>query len=338
MKTVLVTGGTGYIGSHTCVELINNNYDVIIVDNYSNSVPKVIDRIKQITGKKIKSYNCDIRNEKELEKIFCENKIDSVIHFAGFKSVSESCSDPLLYFDNNIFGTIVLCKVMKKFGVKNLIFSSSATVYGDKSSAPYVESMPTGNVTNPYGNTKYIIEEMLKDIFLSDNSWKIIFLRYFNPIGAHESGLIGEDPSGIPNNLMPYISQVAIGKLPKLIVFGNNYNTPDGTCIRDYIHVVDLARGHIKALEKIEKISGLDVYNLGTSKGYSVLELIETFERVTGRKINYEIGKARKGDLASVYANTDKAISGLNFKALFNLEKMCEDAWRWQVKNPNGYK
>ncbi|MDQ5984063.1 MAG: UDP-glucose 4-epimerase [Eubacteriales bacterium SKADARSKE-1] len=337
MLNVLVTGGAGYIGSHTCVELINNGYNVISVDNYSNSAPQVIDRIKKITGKDMKSYCCDIRNKKDLEKIFSDNKIDVVIHFAGLKSVGESCKKPLLYFDNNIFGTIVLCEVMQKFNVKKLVFSSSATVYGDESLPPYVESMPTGKVTNPYGRTKYIVEEMLKDVFSSDNGWSITLLRYFNPVGAHESGLIGEDPKGIPNNLMPYVSQVAIGKLSKLTVFGGNYNTPDGTCIRDYIHVVDLARGHIKAIEKTMQNQGINIYNLGTSRGYSVLELIKAFEKATGKRISYETGSPREGDIAVVYANTDKAFCELGFKAQFDINKMCEDAWHWQSKNPTGY-
>lgn len=337
MPTVLVTGGAGYIGSHTCVELLNNNYDVIAIDNYSNSSPEALNRIQKITGKKIKSYCCDIRDEERLEEIFSNNKINAVVHFAGLKSVYESCKKPILYFDNNISGTITLCKVMQKFNVKKLVFSSSATVYGDESLPPYKESAPTGKVTNPYGQTKYIIEKILQDIFMCDKEWSITILRYFNPIGAHESGLIGEDPKGIPNNLMPYISQVAIGKLSKLTVFGKNYNTPDGTCIRDYIHVVDLARGHIKALERIVLTHGLNIYNLGTSRGCSVLELINAFEHVTGKKINYEIGPPREGDLASVYANADKAFHELGFKAIFDINKMCEDTWRWQTKNPKGY-
>ncbi|CDB23645.1 uDP-glucose-4-epimerase [Clostridium sp. CAG:557] len=332
--SILVTGGTGYIGSHTCVELINAGHDVIVLDNFYNSNVCVADKIKKITNKAIKIYPGDIRDFKLLEKIFSENQIEFVIHFAGLKSVSESCEKPLLYFDNNVNGTINLCNIMQKFAVKNLIFSSSATVYGNSSNAPYKEAMPTGQVCNPYGRTKYFIEEILKDIYASDKSCNITILRYFNPIGAHESALLGENPLGIPNNLMPYIAQVAANKLPLLTVFGDDYNTPDGTCIRDYIHVVDLANGHLKALEKMQSATGrFDIFNLGTGKGYSVLELINTFEKVSGKKINYKIGSRRAGDLPVVYADTQKAEKELGFKAKFDIEKMCLDSWNWQKQN-----
>ena len=332
--SILVTGGTGYIGSHTCVELINAGHDVIVLDNFYNSNVCVADKIKKITNKAIKIYPGDIRDFKLLEKIFSENQIEFVIHFAGLKSVSESCEKPLLYFDNNVNGTINLCNIMQKFAVKNLIFSSSATVYGNSSNAPYKEAMPTGQVCNPYGRTKYFIEEILKDIYASDKSCNITILRYFNPIGAHESALLGENPLGIPNNLMPYIAQVAANKLPLLTVFGDDYNTPDGTCIRDYIHVVDLANGHLKALEKMQSATGrFDIFNLGTGKGYSVLELINTFEKVSGKKINYKIGSRRAGDLPVVYADTQKAEKELGFKAKFDIEKMCLDSWNWHKQN-----
>ncbi len=332
--SILVTGGTGYIGSHTCVELINAGHDVIVLDNFCNSNVCVADKIKKITNKAIKIYPGDIRDLKLLEKIFSENQIEFVIHFAGLKSVSESCEKPLLYFDNNVNGTINLCNIMQKFAVKNLIFSSSATVYGNSSNAPYKEAMPTGQVCNPYGRTKYFIEEILKDIYASDKSCNITILRYFNPIGAHESALLGENPLGIPNNLMPYIAQVAANKLPLLTVFGDDYNTPDGTCIRDYIHVVDLANGHLKALEKMQSATGrFDIFNLGTGKGYSVLELINTFEKVSGKKVNYKIGPRRTGDLPVVYADTQKAEKELGFKAKFDIEKMCLDSWNWQKQN-----
>ncbi len=337
MPTILATGGAGYIGSHTCVELLNENFDVIILDNFHNSVPEVLSRIECITGKKIKFYNCDVRNKENLKKIFSENKIDAVIHFAGLKSVGESCKIPLDYFDNNVSGTINLCNVMKEFNVKNLVFSSSATVYG-RNPIPYKEDMPTGDVSNPYGRTKYIVEEILKDLYASDNDWSIALLRYFNPIGAHESGLIGEEPNGIPNNLMPYISKVAIGKLEKLTVFGGDYDTKDGTCIRDYIHVVDLAKGHTKALDKILSSSGIQIYNLGTGKGYSVLEIIKAFEDSTGQKVNYSIGPRRAGDLAANYSDSQKALKELGWKTQYDINKMCKDTWNWQQKNPNGYK
>ena len=337
MSKILLAGGAGYIGSHTCVELLNAGYDVIIADNYSNSTPVVIDRIEKITGKKVKAYNCDIRDRAGLQNIFTENKIDAVIHFAGLKSVGESCSLPLLYYDNNINGTITLCEVMQEFNVKKMVFSSSATVYGHND-IPYVETMHTGDVSNPYGRTKYMIEEILRDVYVSDPDWSVALLRYFNPIGAHESGLIGEDPNGIPNNLMPYISRVAIGKLPCLTVFGDDYDTKDGTCIRDYIHVVDLAVGHIKAVEKILSTTGVEAYNLGCGHGYSVLELVHAFEKVTGHKVNYVMGPRRAGDIGENYSDPTKAKRELNWEAKFGIEKMCEDTWRWQTKNPDGYR
>lgn len=337
MFTILVTGGAGYIGSHTCVELLNAGYEVIVVDNLSNSSFESIKRVENITCKKIKFYKYDIRNKEALSRIFLENKIDAVIHFAGLKSVNESCQDPILYFDNNISGTIALCEVMQKFDVKRMVFSSSATVYGNASSPPCKEDMPTGDVNNPYGRTKYFIEAMLEDIYRSDNSWSIALLRYFNPIGAHSSGLIGEDPNGVPNNLMPYISQVAIGKLPFLTVFGDTYDTPDGTCVRDYIHVVDLAKGHLCAIKRVLSSNGIDAFNLGTGKGYSVLELISSFEKASNKKINYIIGPKRQGDLACVFADPSKAKNELNFEAKFDIHKMCQDTFNWQEKNPNGY-
>lgn len=331
---ILITGGAGYIGSHTCVQLLDAGHEVVILDNFCNSQFSVISRIEKISGKKVKLYVGDIRDKSVLERIFCENQIDAVIHFAGLKSVSESVKSPLTYYDNNVNGTVTLCLAMQKFNVRRLIFSSSATVYGSTAEAPYDESMPTGNVCNPYGRTKYFIEEILKDIFAADPVWSITILRYFNPIGAHESALLGEEPCGIPNNIMPYISQVAAKKLPLLTVFGNDYNTHDGTCVRDYIHVVDLADGHLKALEKIEHNSGsLSIYNLGTGKGYSVLELISAFENASGQKINYKIGPRRAGDLPIVFANPKKAENELGFKAKFGIEKMCTDTWNWQKNN-----
>lgn len=334
--TVLVTGGTGYIGSHTCIELLNANHDVVILDNYYNSSPKVLNRIQQITGKDIIMYKGDIRDKTVLKKIFTENKINTVIHFAGLKAVGESCAKPLMYFNNNVSGTVTLCEMMSKHGVKNMIFSSSATVYG-LNNPPYKENMKTGEVSNPYGRTKYMIEEILKDLCTSDKEFKVILLRYFNPIGAHESGLIGEDPSGIPNNLMPYISRVAINKLPELTIFGGDYDTDDGTCVRDYIHVVDLAQGHLKALEKLANIDSIEAYNLGTGTGYSVLELVHAFEKASGQKVKYRIGDRRPGDLPIVYANPDKAKNELHWTAKRDVDKMCEDTWRWQKNNPNGF-
>ena len=337
MPTILATGGAGYIGSHTCVELLNSGYDVIVVDNFCNSVPEVLKRVETITGKSLKAYHCDIRDREALKEVFSENKIDAVIHFAGLKAVGESCQKPLLYFENNVSGTITLCEIMQEFGVKKMVFSSSATVYGHNP-IPYVETMKTGDVSNPYGRTKHMIEEILRDLYISDTQWSVALLRYFNPIGAHESGLIGEDPNGIPNNLMPFISRVAIGKLPQLTVFGDDYDTKDGTCVRDYIHVVDLAKGHIKAVEKVLSSSGVEAYNLGKGYGYSVLEIINAFEDATGQTVNYVIGARRAGDLGENYSDPQKAKTELGWQAIYDIEKMCEDTWRWQTKNPNGYR
>jgi len=334
--SILVTGGAGYIGSHTCVELLEAGYDIVIVDNFSNSKPEALRRVKEITGKDFKVYAVDLLDREALDKVFSENDIEAVIHFAGFKAVGESVAIPLKYYYNNITGTIILCEVMQKYGVKKIVFSSSATVYGKPKSVPIREDFPLCP-TNPYGRTKYMIEEILKDVYVADNEWSIILLRYFNPIGAHESGRIGEDPNGIPNNLMPYITQVAVGKREKLYVFGNDYDTHDGTGVRDYIHVVDLAKGHIKALEKAMKGSGVDVYNLGTGTGYSVLDVVKTFERVNGVKIPYVITHRRPGDVDKCFADPTKAHKELGWKAEKNLEDMCRDSWNWQRNNPNGY-
>ncbi len=333
--TILVTGGAGYIGSHTCVELLEAGYDVIVVDNYYNSVPKVLDRVEEITGRKLKRYECDIRDKNGLEKIFSENDVDAVIHFAGLKAVGESAKLPLLYYDNNISGSVVLFEVMEKAGCKKIVFSSSATVYGNNP-IPYKEDMITGDVSSPYGRTKHFIEKILGDVYNADNSWSISLLRYFNPIGAHESGLIGEDPNGIPNNLMPYISRVAIGKLEKLTVFGGDYDTKDGTCIRDYIHVVDLAKAHLCAVAKILETTGIQAYNVGNGKGYSVLDIIHAFEKASGSKLNYVIGDRREGDLPAFYADASKANKELGWTAQYDIDKMCEDTWNFQKKNPDG--
>lgn len=333
---VLVTGGAGYIGSHTCVELLNSGYEIVVVDNLSNSKPESLKRVMDITGKYFKIYSVDLLNREELEKIFLENKIEAVIHFAGLKAVGESVEIPLKYYHNNITGTLMLCEVMQKYGVKKIVFSSSATVYGMPKHVPISEDSPL-NATNPYGRTKLMIEEILRDLYISDSEWSIALLRYFNPIGAHESGLIGEDPNGIPNNLMPYITQVAVGKLKELRVFGNDYPTVDGTGVRDYIHVVDLAIGHLKALEKIISTTGVDAYNLGTGRGYSVLEMVDAFEKASGQKIPYIIVERRPGDVAVCYADPSKAKEDLGWIATRGIEKMCEDSWRWQSNNPNGY-
>ena len=335
--SILVTGGAGYIGSHTCIELIKAGYDVVVVDNLYNSKREALKRTAELSGKQVPFYECDIRDKAGLSKVFSEEKIDAVIHFAGLKAVGESCQKPLEYYDNNIGGTLTLCEVMKEFGCKKLVFSSSATVYGMNNVSPLKETMPTGGTTNPYGTTKYMIEIILSDLFKADNEWSISLLRYFNPIGAHESGRIGEDPNGIPNNLMPYISQVAIGKLPCLSVYGNDYDTPDGTGVRDYIHVVDLAVGHVKAVERVLGKSGLDIYNLGTGVGYSVLDVINAFEKASGIKINYKIVDRRPGDIATCYSDPSKAYNELGWKAERGLEQMCADSWRWQSQNPNGY-
>ena len=336
MSTVLVTGGAGFIGSHTSVELLNAGYDIIILDNFVNSKPESLKRIKELTGKDFKFYQADIRDEEAMTKVFAENKIDAVIHFAGLKSVPQSVKEPLNYYDNNIAGTVCLCRVMDKAGCKKLVFSSSATVYGSKNPSPLREDMPTGGTTNPYGTTKYFIEQILQDLFISDSEWGVSILRYFNPIGAHKSGRIGEDPNGIPGNLMPYITQVAIGKLECLNVCGNDYPTPDGTGVRDYIHVVDLALGHIKALDRLLKVKGCEVYNLGTGKGYSVLDVVKAFEKASGIKINYRIAPRRAGDVACCYADATKAKEVLGWQAQYDIDDMCADSWRWQSQNPNG--
>ncbi len=334
---VLVTGGAGYIGSHTCVELMNAGIDVVIVDNFYNCKKSSIDRIKALVGRDFPYYECDIRDREGLDKIFKKEKIDSVIHFAGLKAVGESVQKPLEYFDNNITGTLVLLDVMRKNGCKKIVFSSSATVYGTKNISPLTEDMEIGGVTNPYGRTKYMIECILQDLYVSDKDWSICLLRYFNPIGAHKSGTMGEAPNGIPNNLMPYITQVAIGKRDHLSVFGNDYDTPDGTCVRDYIHVVDLALGHVKAVQKVEGEKGIFIYNLGTGKGYSVLDVVNAFKKASGVDIKYEIVGRRAGDLATCYSDPSKAYKELGWKAERDIEEMCEDSWRWQKQNPNGY-
>lgn len=334
---ILVTGGAGFIGSHTCVELLNAGYEVVVLDNLSNASEESLKRVEKITGKQVTFYQADIRDAKRLDEIFGKEQIESVIHFAGLKAVGESVAKPLEYYDNNISGTLVLCDVMRKHGVKNIIFSSSATVYGEPAFIPITEECPKGICTNPYGWTKWMLEQILTDLHTADPEWNVILLRYFNPIGAHESGMIGEDPKGIPNNLMPYVSQVAIGKLECLGVFGNDYDTPDGTGVRDYIHVVDLAIGHVKALKKIEEKAGVCVYNLGTGQGYSVLDIVHAFEKAVGKEIPYQIKARRPGDIAACYADAKKAKEELGWEAERGLEKMCEDAWRWQTQNPNGY-
>lgn len=333
---ILVTGGAGYIGSHTCVELLNAGNEIIIVDNFSNSKPESLKRVKEITGKEFSFYEVDLLDRQALANVFEENEIDAVIHFAGLKAVGESVSIPLHYYHNNITGTLMLCQVMQEFNVKNLVFSSSATVYGMPEKMPISEDFPL-STTNPYGSTKLMIEQILKDLYVADNSWSIALLRYFNPIGAHESGRIGEDPNGIPNNLMPYITQVAVGKLKELQVFGNDYSTADGTGVRDYIHVVDLAVGHLKALEKVLKTNGVDAYNLGTGTGFSVLQLVSAFEKASGNKVPYKIGERRSGDVAVCYADPAKAKKELGWAAERGIEEMCMDSWRWQKKNPKGY-
>lgn len=333
---ILVTGGAGFIASHTNVELLNAGYEVVVVDNLINSRRKSIDRVEELTGKKITFYEEDLLNEKALDDIFDKEKIDSVIHFAALKAVGESCEIPLRYFDNNLTGTLNLLKVMEKHNVKSLVFSSSATVYGKPKTVPIKEDFPL-SVSNPYGRTKLITEDMLRDIYKSDNEWNIAILRYFNPIGAHESGRIGENPNGIPNNLLPYIAKVAAGQLKCVNVFGDDYDTPDGTGVRDYIHISDLAEGHIKALQKLSEHPGLVTYNLGTGVGYSVLEIIKSFEKACGKKIPYKIAPRRAGDIDMCYADPLKAKEELGWEAARGIDKMCEDAWRWQVQNPNGY-
>lgn len=334
---ILVTGGAGYIGSHTCVELLEAGYEVVVVDNLCNSKAIALERVEKITGRKIKFYQIDLLDKRRLEEVFKQEKIHSVIHFAGLKAVGESVSIPLRYYHNNLTGTFYLCELMQKYGVKNLVFSSSATVYGDPASVPISEEFPL-SATNPYGRTKLMIEEILRDLYVADKTWNIAILRYFNPVGAHASGTIGEDPNGIPNNLVPYISQVAVGKLKQLRIFGNDYRTIDGTGVRDYIHVVDLAKGHIKALQKLDKEHiGVREYNLGTGHGYSVLQVVQAFARASGREIPYQIVERRSGDIAECYAKPERAKNELGWEANKTIEDMCTDSWRWQSANPEGY-
>ena len=334
---ILVTGGAGYIGSHTIVELQNAGYEVVVLDNLSNSSEKSLKAVEKITGKPAKFYKADIRDREALEEIFSRESLSSCIHFAGLKAVGESVAKPWEYYQNNISGTLTLVDVMRRHGVKNIIFSSSATVYGDPAEIPITEACPKGTCTNPYGWTKSMLEQILSDIQKADPQWNVVLLRYFNPIGAHKSGTIGENPNGIPNNLMPYITQVAVGRLPELGVFGNDYNTHDGTGVRDYIHVVDLARGHVLALKKLEEKAGLCVYNLGTGTGYSVLDIVKNFEKATGKKIPYTIKPRRPGDIAVCYADPSKAEKELGWKAENGILQMCEDSWRWQSMNPEGF-
>ena len=334
---ILVTGGAGYIGSHTCVELLNEGYEVVVVDNLYNSSEKAIERVEKITGKKMTFYKADLLDKDVIDSIFEKEKVDAVIHFAGLKAVGESVQKPLEYYHNNMTGTFYLCDAMRKHGVKNIVFSSSATVYGDPAFIPITEECPKGKITNPYGQTKGMLEQVLTDLHVSDPEWNVVLLRYFNPIGAHESGMIGEDPKGIPNNLVPYIAQVAVGKLEELGVFGDDYDTPDGTGVRDYIHVVDLAKGHVKAIEKLKEKEGVSVYNLGTGNGYSVLQVLHAFEKACGKELPYVIKPRRAGDIATCYADCSKAERELGWKAEKGIEEMCADSWRWQSKNPNGY-
>ncbi len=340
---ILVIGGTGYIGSHTVIELLAANHNVVLVDDLINSSKALLPILEKISNRNIEFYKIDIRDKEKLREIFSENNFDACIHFAALKAVGESVYKPLEYYDNNLSGTLTLLEVMREFNCKNLIFSSSATVYGNPSVIPITENCPKGEITNPYGQTKSMIEQILMDLHKadivneSDNPWNIVLLRYFNPIGAHQSGLIGEDPNGVPNNLMPYITQVALGKLDYLNVYGNDYNTPDGTGVRDYIHVVDLARGHVHALKAIEENCGLEIFNLGTGKGTSVLELVHAFEKVTGVKVPYKFVERRPGDIATCYADASKAKEKLGWVAKYDIEDMCRDAWRWQKMNPNGY-
>jgi len=336
MNQILVTGGTGFIGSHTVLELLKKNDDVVVLDNLSNSKKESLKRVEKLNGKKIQFHEIDLLDKNSLQSLFSSYHFDSVIHFAGLKAVGESVKEPIRYYQNNITGTLNLCEVMNDHDVKKIVFSSSATVYGDPEESPIPERSKLSAV-NPYGATKLVIENILRDIYRSDPSWSIALLRYFNPVGAHESGLIGEDPNGIPNNLMPYITQVAVGKLDQLNIFGNDYETPDGTGIRDYIHVVDLAIGHLKSLEKLTKAQGLYTYNLGTGKGNSVLEVVHAFEKATGVTIPYKFMPRRPGDAAICYADVSKAADELNWKTVYNLEDMCRDAWKWQSMNPNGF-
>ena len=333
---ILITGGAGYIGSHTCIELLNNNYKIIVVDNLSNSSIESLNRVEEITGKQFKFYKESVLNREKMNEIFLKHNIEAVIHFAGFKAVGESTTIPLTYYYNNIISTIILCDVMQKHNVKKFIFSSSATVYGIPKTSPITEEFPL-SVTNPYGQTKLMIEQIMRDVAKADDEWSIALLRYFNPFGAHKSGRIGEDPNGIPNNLMPYVTQVAVGKLKELNIFGNDYPTKDGTGVRDYIHVVDLAKGHVKALEKVLETKGIEAYNLGTGKGYSVLEMVKAFEKVSSKKIPYKVIGRRPGDVAICFADVSKAKRELGWEAEYGLEEMCVDSWRWQVNNKNGY-
>ena len=335
--TILVTGGAGYIGSHTCIELIQAGYDVVVLDNLCNSSEKSLERVEEITGKRVTFYKADLLDKEAVDAVFASEKIDAVIHFAGLKAVGESVAKPLEYYHNNITGTLLLCDVMRKYGVKNIIFSSSATVYGNPAIIPITEECPKGDITNPYGRTKGMLEQILTDLHTADPEWNVILLRYFNPIGAHKTGRIGENPKGIPNNLVPYIAQVAVGKLERLGVFGNDYDTHDGTGVRDYIHVVDLADGHVKALNKIKENCGVKVYNLGTGIGYSVLDIVKAYEKACGKEIPYVIKDRRPGDIATCYANPTKAKEELGWEAKRGLLEMCEDSWRWQSNNPNGY-
>ncbi|MDO4614143.1 MAG: UDP-glucose 4-epimerase GalE [Lachnospiraceae bacterium] len=335
--TILVTGGAGFIGSHTCIALMEAGYDVVIADNLYNAKAMVVDRIEKIAGKRPKFYEIDVRNREALTALFEQESIDAVIHFAGYKAVGESTRKPLEYYENNLNSTFVLCDVMRNHGCKKIVFSSSATVYGDPAEIPITENCPLGETTNPYGATKSMQERILTDLTKSDPEWKVMLLRYFNPIGAHESGLIGEDPKGIPNNLLPYVAQVASGKLEKIHVFGDDYDTPDGTGVRDYIHVVDLAKGHVAAIRGMDELSGVGIFNLGTGVGYSVLDMVHAFEKACGRELPYVIDPRRPGDIASCYSDPKKAEEVLGWKAEKNIEDMCRDAWNWQSKNPNGY-
>lgn len=337
MSTILVTGGAGFIGSHTVVELLESGYDVVVVDNLSNSSKESLNRVEKITGKPVKFYEADIADTEAMNQIFDENDIYAVIHFAGLKAVGESVEKPLEYYKNNISGTIEMCDVMRKHGVKNIIFSSSATVYGDPETIPITEDCPKGICTNPYGWTKSMLEQILTDIQVADPEWNVILLRYFNPIGAHKSGLIGEDPNGIPNNLMPYITKVATGELPKLNVWGNDYPTKDGTGVRDYIHVVDLAQGHVCAIAKLDENVGTKIYNLGTGNGYSVLEVVNNFIEASGVDVPYEIAPRRPGDIAECYADPSLAKKELGWEAKYGIREMCADSWNWQKNNPEGY-
>ena len=337
MNTILVTGGAGYIGSHTVLQLLEADYQVVVLDNLCNSSSESLSRVQDITGKSLTFVQGDIRDESLLDTLFTNHNIDAVIHFAGLKAVGESVEKPLSYYQNNVYGTLVLCEVMARHSVKNIVFSSSATVYGDPAELPLREDMPTGKPTNPYGMSKLMVEHVLSDLYVSDNDWNIALLRYFNPVGAHPSGKIGEDPNGIPNNLMPFITQVATGKREKLSVFGDDYDTPDGTGVRDYIHVEDLANGHLKALQKLTTNVGLATYNLGTGQGYSVLEMVKAFEQQSGQQVPYQIAPRRSGDIAACYADPELAAKELNWRAEKGLEDMCRDSWNWQSKNPEGF-